>query len=258
MIKDARDGKTYEIVMVRHGESAWNKENRFTGWVDVDLTEKGVAEARKAGKELKARGFSFDLAFTSVLKRATKTLSIILEEMGEECIEIRKSWKLNERHYGSLQGLNKAETAAKYGEEHVKIWRRGYDAFIPPLSIDDPTYPGNDPLYKDLKREEIPLSENLRDVVNRVVPYWNDKIIPAVRSDRKIIVAASGNSLRALVKHVENISDADIMELNIPTGIPFVYELDENMKPLNKYYLATAEELETAMNTVANQSKAQV
>lgn len=248
----------YRIVLVRHGESAWNKENRFTGWVDVDLTEKGVAEARKAGKELKVRGFSFDLAFTSVLKRVTRTLSIILEEMGEESIEVRRSWKLNERHYGALQGLNKAETAAKYGEEQVKIWRRGYDASIPPLATDDPTYPGDDPLYKDLKREEIPLSENLRDVVNRVVPYWNDEIILAVRSGKKIIVAASGNSLRALVKHIEGISDADIMELNIPTGIPFVYELDEDFKPMNKYYLASADELERAMNTVADQGKAKV
>jgi 2,3-bisphosphoglycerate-dependent phosphoglycerate mutase len=247
----------YRLVLVRHGESVWNKENRFTGWVDVDLTEKGVEEAHKAGRELKGKGFTFDLAYTSVLKRAIKTLDIILKEMNEEDIEIKRSWKLNERHYGALQGLNKAETAAKYGEDQVKIWRRGYDVKIPPLTKDSPMYPGKDPLYKDLKESEIPLAENLKDVVEkRVVPYWNEEIAPEILKGRKIIISGTGNSLRGLIKHLENISDKDIVDLNIPTGIPLVYELDENLKPLKKYYLADPEELKKAIETVVNQGKA--
>jgi 2,3-bisphosphoglycerate-dependent phosphoglycerate mutase len=247
----------YKLVLVRHGQSVWNKENRFTGWVDVDLTEKGVEEAHKAGRELREKGFIFDLAYTSVLKRAIKTLDIILGEMDEKGIEVRKSWKLNERHYGALQGLNKAETAAKYGEEQVKIWRRGYDVKIPPLTKDSPMYPGKDPLYKDLKDSEIPLAENLKDVVEkRVVPYWNEEIAPEILKGRKIIISGTGNSLRGLIKHLENISDKDIVELNIPTGIPLVYELDDNLKPLKKYYLASSEELKKAIDTVVNQGKA--
>jgi 2,3-bisphosphoglycerate-dependent phosphoglycerate mutase len=247
----------YKLVLVRHGESIWNKENRFTGWTDVDLSEKGVMEAHQAGKSLKEAGFSFDLAFTSFLKRATRTLGFILDELGEKGIEVRSSWRLNERHYGALQGMNKAETAEKYGEDQVMAWRRGYDTAIPKLSVDDPTYPGKDPLYKGLSESEIPLSENLKDVVNRVVPYWNDEIVPEIKKGKKIIIAASGNSLRALVKYIDNISDKDIVDLNIPTGIPFVYEFDENMKPLKKYYLADEKKLKEAIDTVANQGKAQ-
>jgi 2,3-bisphosphoglycerate-dependent phosphoglycerate mutase len=228
----------YKVVLVRHGESVWNKENRFTGWVDVDLSEKGVDEAHGAGQALKQAGFSFDLAFTSVLKRANRTLGIILDELNEKNIEVRKSWKLNERHYGALQGLNKAEMAAKYGEEQVKIWRRGYDVTIPPLSKDSEMYPGKDPLYAAMKESEIPLSENLKDVVNRVAPYWRDIIAPEVRGGKKVIVAASGNSLRALVKYLDNMSDEDVVELNIPTGIPFVYELNDNLKAVKRYYLS--------------------
>jgi 2,3-bisphosphoglycerate-dependent phosphoglycerate mutase len=246
----------YKLVLVRHGQSVWNLENRFTGWVDVDLTEKGIEEAHRAGKELKKNGFSFNLAYVSVLKRARKTLDIILKEMDEEDIEIETSWKLNERHYGALQGLNKAETAAKYGEDQVKAWRRGYDTAIPPLSKDDAMYPGKDPLYSSLSGSEIPLSENLKDVVERVVPYWNSEIVPEIKKGKMVLIAASGNSLRALVKHVESISDKDIVDLNIPTGIPYVYELDEDMKPLKKYYLASPEELKKAIDTVANQGKA--
>jgi 2,3-bisphosphoglycerate-dependent phosphoglycerate mutase len=206
---------------------------------------------------LKGKGFTFDLAYTSVLKRAIKTLDIILKEMNEEDIEIKRSWKLNERHYGALQGLNKAETAAKYGEDQVKIWRRGYDVKIPPLTKDSPMYPGKDPLYKDLKESEIPLAENLKDVVEkRVVPYWNEEIAPEILKGRKIIISGTGNSLRGLIKHLENISDKDIVDLNIPTGIPLVYELDENLKPLKKYYLADPEELKKAIETVVNQGKA--
>lgn len=246
----------YKIVLVRHGESQWNKENRFTGWVDVDLSEKGVGEAHNAGKALKAAGFVFDLAFTSFLKRANRTLDIILEEMGEKGIEIVKSWKLNERHYGALQGLNKSETAAKYGEDQVKIWRRGYDTPIPPLTKGSDMYPGNDPLYKGLKESEIPLSENLKMVVERVVPYWDESIVPELKAGKKIIVAASGNSLRALIKYIEGISDDEITSVDVPTAIPLIYELDENLKFVSKRYLADEKQLEAALATVANQGKA--
>jgi len=246
----------YKIVLVRHGESQWNKENRFTGWVDVDLSEKGVGEAHNAGKALKAAGFVFDLAFTSFLMRANRTLDIILEEMGEKGIEIVKSWKLNERHYGALQGLNKSETAAKYGEDQVKIWRRGYDTPIPPLTKGSDMYPGNDPLYKGLKESEIPLSENLKMVVERVVPYWDESIVPELKAGKKIIVAASGNSLRALIKYIEGISDDEITSVDVPTAIPLIYELDENLKFVSKRYLADEKQLEAALATVANQGKA--
>ncbi len=245
----------YKIVLLRHGESVWNKENRFTGWVDVDLSELGEKEAHEAGKILKEKGFRFDLAFSSFLKRANKTLDIVLLEMGEEGIEIKKSWKLNERHYGALQGLSKSETAAKYGEEQVQAWRRGYDVAIPPLTKDDGMYPGRDPLYADLSEVEIPRSENLKDVVARVVPYWQEEILPEIKKGRQIIVSASGNSLRALIKYLDNISDEEIVELNIPTGIPLVYELDENLEPTKHYFLADEAILQSALSKVANQGK---
>lgn len=246
----------YKIVLIRHGESVWNKENRFTGWVDVDLSEKGIEEAHAAGKYLKDNGFVFDLAFTSLLKRASRTLDIILDEIGCRPVEIISSWRLNERHYGALQGLNKADTVRKYGEEQVKIWRRGYDVPIPPLSKDSDMYPGKDPLYGELNESEIPLSENLKDVVARVVPFWRESIAPEIKRGRKVIISASGNSLRALVKHLENIPEGDIVNLNIPTGIPFVYELDDKANVLNKYYLADPEILKKAIEKVENQGKA--
>lgn len=245
----------YKIILLRHGESVWNKENRFTGWTDVDLSEKGVVEAHKAGVTLKQEGYSFDLAFQNPLMRVTKTLGIVLGELGQSNIEVRTAWQLNERHYGALQGLNKAETSEKYGEEQVKIWRRGYDVVIPPITKDSPMYPGKNPLYADLKESEIPLSENLKDVVARVVPYWNQNIVPEIKNGRKIIVAASGNSLRALVKHLENISDQDITELNIPTAIPLLYEFDENMKVVNKSFVGDPDEIKKAINVVADQAK---
>ncbi len=246
----------YKVVMVRHGESVWNKENRFTGWTDVDLSEKGVEEAKKAGRVLKENGYVFDVAFTSVLKRAINTLHIILAEMDLLWIPEYKHWRLNERHYGALQGLNKSEMAEKYGEEQVKIWRRSYDVPPPPLTKDDPRYPGFDPRYKDLKEEEIPLSESLKDTVARVLPYWNEVIAPTIKEGKRVIIAAHGNSLRALVKYLDNISDQDIVEVNIPTGIPLVYELDENLKPVNRYYLGDPEEVKKAMEAVAAQGKA--
>ena len=245
----------YKIVLIRHGESVWNKENRYTGWVDVDLSEKGTGEAHKAGRMLKEKGLVFDLAFTSFLKRAYKTLDIILEELGEQNIEIKKSWRLNERHYGALQGLNKAETAEKYGETQVFAWRRGYDTPIPPLSKDSDMYPGKDPLYAGLKESEIPLSENLKMVVERVVPYWESEIVPAIKTGKKIIIAASGNSLRALLKYIADMPVADIVEFNFPTAIPLVCELDENFKLIKRDFLANPEELKKALETVANQGK---
>jgi len=246
----------YKVVMVRHGESVWNKENRFTGWTDVDLSEKGIEEARKGGKILKENGYVFDVAFTSVLKRAINTLHIILAEMDLLWIPEYKHWRLNERHYGALQGLNKAEMAEKYGEEQVKIWRRSYDVPPPPLTKDDPRYPGHDPRYKDLKEEEIPLCESLKDTVARVLPYWNEVIAPTIKEGKRVIIVAHGNSIRALVKYLDNISDQDIVEVNIPTGIPLVYELDENLKPINRYYLGDPEEVRKAMEAVAAQGKA--
>jgi len=246
----------YKIVMVRHGESVWNKENRFTGWTDVDLSEKGIEEAKKGGRILKENGYVFDVAFTSVLKRAINTLHIILAEMDLLWIPEYKHSRLNERHYGALQGLNKAEMAEKYGEEQVKIWRRSYDVPPPPLTKDDPRYPGHDPRYKDLKEEEIPLCESLKDTVARVLPYWNEVIAPTIKEGKRVIIVAHGNSIRALVKYLDNISDQDIVEVNIPTGIPLVYELDENLKPINRYYLGDPEEVRKAMEAVAAQGKA--
>ena len=246
----------YKLVLVRHGESIWNKENRFTGWTDVDLTEKGVEEAHNAGKALKKEGFVFDVAYTSVLKRAIKTLYIVLEELDQLWIPDYKSWRLNERHYGALQGLNKKETAEKMGEEQVHLWRRSYDVRPPALTKDDPRWPGHDPRYKDLSEDEIPLTECLKDTVERMLPYWHSTIAPAIKSGKRVIVAAHGNSLRALVKYLDNISDKDIPNLNIPTGIPLVYELDENLKPIKHYYLADPEYVKEQAEKVAKQAEA--
>ncbi|MDR3354092.1 MAG: 2,3-diphosphoglycerate-dependent phosphoglycerate mutase [Synergistaceae bacterium] len=246
----------YKVVLLRHGESAWNKENRFTGWTDVPLSEKGVSEARAAGAALLKEGFSFDMAFTSVLKRAIKTLWLTLEEMDRMWIPTTFSWRLNERHYGALQGLNKSETAAKYGDDQVKIWRRSYDVRPPLLERGDDRYPAKDPRYAGLAVSEIPAGECLEDTVARVVPYWNDVIVPEIRAGRKLIIAAHGNSLRALVKHLDNVSNKDILELNIPTGIPLVYELDDDIKPISHAYIGDREAIAAAEAAVANQGKA--
>ena len=226
-----------KLVLVRHGQSMWNLENKFTGWTDVDLSDQGVKEAHEAGKILKEKGFEFDLAFTSVLKRAERTLDIILDEMGQKNIEIRHSWRLNERHYGALQGLNKQETKEKYGEEQVLLWRRSTDVRPPELDINDPRYPGNDEKYKDLKESELPKTENLIDTINRVIEYWNSDIKPELLNHKKIIIAAHGNSLRGLMKYLDNISDEDIIKLELQTGNPICYELDDNLKPIKHYYL---------------------
>lgn len=246
----------YKIVLLRHGESIWNKENRFTGWTDVDLSEKGKEEAQRAGEVLKAEGYTFDIAYTSVLKRAIRTLWIVLDVMDLMWIPVVRNWRLNERHYGALQGLNKAETAKQYGEEQVKIWRRSYDIQPPALEKSDPRYPGNDPRYKDLSESDLPLTECLKDTVARFVPYWENTIAPMVKSGKRVLVTAHGNSLRALVKYLDNIPDDEIVELNIPTGIPLVYELDENLKPIKHYYLGNPEEIEKAAAAVAAQGKA--
>ncbi len=246
----------YKVVLLRHGESTWNKENRFTGWTDVDLSEKGLAEAKKAGEVLKKEGFVFDIAFTSVLKRAIRTLWITLDGMDLMWIPVYNSWRLNERHYGALQGLNKAETAAKFGEEQILIWRRSYDTPPPALERDDPHSPAKDPRYKDLRPDEIPLTECLKDTVARFLPYWHETIAPVVKSGKRVIIAAHGNSLRALVKYLDNISDEEIVGLNIPTGIPLVYELDKDLKPIKHYYLGDPEEVKKAMEAVAKQGKA--
>ena len=246
----------YKIVLLRHGESQWNKENRFTGWTDVDLTEKGQQEARKAGKVLKENGFEFDIAFVSVLKRALRTLWLALEEMDQLWIPWEKSWRLNERHYGGLQGLNKAETAAKHGEEQVLIWRRSYDVPPPALEKTDDRYPGKLRVYSDVPERDLPLTESLKDTVARFIPYWHDTIAPTVRSGKKVIIAAHGNSLRALVKFLDNMTEEEILKLNIPTGMPLVYELDNELKPIKHYYLGDAEEVKKAMESVANQGKA--
>ncbi len=245
-----------QLVLLRHGESIWNKENRFTGWTDVDLTEKGIDEANEAGKVLSENGFVFDLAFCSVLLRANRTLELSLKKMGLQNIPVLKSWRLNERHYGALQGLNKAETAEKHGEDQVLIWRRSYDIQPPALDKNDERYPGNDPIYKNVNEQDLPLTECLKDTVNRFLPYWYEEIVPAIKAGKKIIIAAHGNSLRALVKHLDDISDEEILKLNIPTGLPLVYELNENMEPVDRYYLGDAEKVKAAMEAVANQGKA--
>ncbi|GHT44789.1 2,3-bisphosphoglycerate-dependent phosphoglycerate mutase [Endomicrobiia bacterium] len=246
----------HKVVLIRHGESVWNKENKFTGWADVDLSEKGKEEALKAGTELKKAGFTFDLAYTSVLKRAIKTLWNVLDVMNLVWIPVIKSWKLNEKHYGTLQGLNKAETAEKYGEDQVKIWRRSYNT--PPMALDesDDRYTGKDTRYAGFSKNELPLTECLKDTVARVVLYWEKEIAPQIKADKKVIIAAHGNSLRALVKYLDNISDSDIINLNIPTAMPLVYELDENLKPIKNYYLGDPKVVKEAMESVANQGKA--
>ena len=246
----------YKLVLLRHGESTWNKENRFTGWTDVDLSDKGKEEAKKAGELLKREGFIFDIAYTSVLKRAIRTLWTVLDEMDLMWIPVIRNWRLNERHYGALQGLNKAETAKKYGDDQVKIWRRSYDIQPPALEKTDDRYPGKDPRYSELDEKDLPLTECLKDTVDRFVPYWENVIAPTVKSAQRVIIAAHGNSLRALVKYLDNISEKEIVELNIPTGIPLVYELDENLKPIKNYYLGDPEEIAKAAQAVANQGKA--
>jgi len=243
------------LVLLRHGESVWNKENLFTGWTDVDLSDKGVTEAREAGRLLKESGFVFDIAFTSVQKRAIRTLWLALDEMDLMWIPVRRSWRLNERHYGALQGLNKAETARKHGEEQVLIWRRSYNVRPPRLDKTDERYPGNDPRYKHLSESELPVTECLKDTVERFMPYWHDTIAPTIESGKMVLISAHGNSLRALVKYLDAISDEEIVGLNIPTGIPLVYELDEGLKPLRHYYLGDPEQVKKSMDSVASQGK---
>ncbi len=244
-----------KLVLLRHGESTWNKENRFTGWTDVPLSEKGLQEAREAGRLLRSEKLTFDIAFTSVLKRAIKTLWIALEEMDLMWIPVINHWRLNERHYGALQGLNKAETAEKHGMDQVKIWRRSYDIPPPMLAKDDDRYPGRDPRYARLKPEELPLTESLKDTVARFLPYWHETIAPVVREGKSVIIAAHGNSLRALVKYLDNIPESEIVGLNIPTGIPLVYELDNDLKPIRNYYLGDPEAAKKAAQAVADQLK---
>jgi len=244
-----------KLVLLRHGESTWNRENRFTGWTDVPLSDQGVAEAHEAGRVLKKDGYVFDVAYTSVLKRAIKTLWIALEELDQMWLPVINDWRLNERHYGALQGLNKAETAERHGEEQVKVWRRSYDIPPPKLAVDDPRFPGNDPRYAGLAAASLPLTESLKDTVARFLPLWHEAIAPAVKSGRRVIIAAHGNSLRALVKYLDNIPDSEIVGLNIPTGIPLVYELSDDMKPIRHYYLGDPEAVARAAQAVANQGK---
>jgi len=243
----------HKLVLLRHGESDWNRENRFTGWTDVDLSPKGLEEARAAGRLLLSQGFRFDLAFTSVLKRAIRTLWIALDELDQMWIPVEKNWRLNERHYGALQGLNKAETAAQYGEQQVLVWRRSYD--IPPPSLDpsDERYEGKDPRYQGI---EVPRTECLKDTVARVIPYWNSAIAPAVRAGRRVLIGAHGNSLRALIKHLDNLGEEEVVPLNVPTGVPLVYELDKDLKPLKHYYLGDPSEVARRIATVSAQGKA--
>jgi 2,3-bisphosphoglycerate-dependent phosphoglycerate mutase len=246
----------HKLVLIRHGESTWNLENRFTGWTDVDLTPTGVEQARQAGRLLKAEGYEFDVAYTSVLKRATRTLWHTLDELDRTWLPVVHSWRLNERHYGGLQGLNKAETARKYGDEQVQVWRRSYDTPPPPLEATDPRSERGDIRYAKLAPEQIPLTECLKDTVARVLPFWNESMAPAIRSGRRLVVSAHGNSIRALVKYLDGISDSDIVGLNIPNGIPLVSELDDALKPLRHYYLGDAEAAEKAAAAVASQGKA--
>lgn len=246
----------HKLVLLRHGESVWNKENRFTGWTDVDLSEKGMQEAAQAGVVMQQEGIQFDLAFSSLQKRAIRTLWLALDQMDRLWIPVQRSWRLNERHYGALQGLNKAETAAKFGDEQIKIWRRSYDVPPPPLELNDPRYPGKDIRYADLTPSQLPRTECLKDTVARFLPYWHETIAPAIRSGKTVIIAAHGNSLRALVKYLDNISDADIINLNIPTGIPLAYDLDDNLKPIRSGYLGDQEAIKKAQEAVANQGKA--
>jgi len=245
----------HKLVLLRHGESIWNRENRFTGWKDVDLSERGLAEAAEAGRLLREEDYAFDLAYTSLLKRAIRTLWIALDVLDRMWIPVVKDWRLNERHYGALEGLNKAETAAKHGEAQVKIWRRSYDIPPPPLKLDDPRHPAFDPRYAGLSPQQLPVTESLKDTVARVIPYWRDAIAPSIRADKQVVIAAHGNSLRALVKYLDGISESAIVELNIPTGIPLVYELDGDLKPLRHYYLGDPAAAAEAAARVANQAK---
>jgi len=242
------------LVLLRHGESTWNKENRFTGWTDVDLSERGREEAREAGRLLRADGYAFDIAYTSVLKRAIRTLDLVLDELDQMWIPVTKSWRLNERHYGALQGLNKAETAAQHGDAQTKIWRRSYDIPPPPLAPDDERHPSRDPRYAALAPGELPLTESLKDTVARFLPYWHETIAPAIVSGRRVLIVAHGNSLRALVKYLDKMSEADIVELNIPTGSPLVYELEGDLRAARRYYLGDPEQVAAAAARVANQT----
>ncbi len=244
----------FKLVLVRHGQSTWNLENRFTGWTDVDLTDLGVSEAKNGGKLLKDGGYDFDIAYTSVLKRAIKTLGIVQEEMGLEWIPVVRAWQLNERHYGSLQGLNKAETAEKFGEAQVKVWRRSYDVPPPALELNDERHPRFDRRYAGLTPEELPATESLKITLDRVLPYWHSTLAPMIKTGKRVLIAAHGNSLRAMVKYLDNIPDAEITELNIPTGIPLVYELDADLKPIKSYYLGDAEAVAKAAAAVAAQA----
>lgn len=244
-----------KLVLLRHGESVWNKENLYTGWTDVDLSDKGRQEAGEAGRLLREGGYVFDVAFTSVLKRAIRTLWMTLDQMDQMWIPVYNTWRLNERHYGALQGLNKAQTAEQYGEKQVKIWRRSYDVQPPSLTKEDPRWPGHDPRYQDMDEADIPLAECLKDTVARFLPYWHGTIVPTLKSGKRVIIAAHGNSLRALVKYLDDISDNDIVELNIPTGVPLVYELDDDLKPIRHYYLGDPEAVAKAAAAVAAQGK---
>ena len=246
----------YKLVLLRHGESQWNLENRFTGWHDVNLTEQGELEGREAGRLLKAEGFKFDLAYTSVLTRAIRTLWLALTEMDQVWIPVHREWRLNERHYGSLQGLNKAETAEKHGDEQVLVWRRSYDIPPPPMTKDDPGYAGKDRRYANLDEANIPLTECLKDTVARFLPLWEETIAPQIKSGRQVLIAAHGNSLRALIKYLDGVTEDEIIGMNVPTGMPLVYDLDENLKPTNRQYLGDAEKVAKAMEAVANQGKA--
>jgi 2,3-bisphosphoglycerate-dependent phosphoglycerate mutase len=245
----------HTVVLLRHGESDWNRENRFTGWTDVDISERGVREAHEAARLLAEGGYTFDVAYTSVLRRAIRTLWIVLDDMDLMWLPVHRHWRLNERHYGALQGLNKAETAERHGEDQVKIWRRSYDTPPPPLTTDDERYPGRDRRYASLPPAELPLTESLKDTVARFVPYWTGTIAPVIRSGQRVLIAAHGNSLRALVKHLDKVSDAEIVGLNIPTGVPLVYELDANLAPIRNFYLGDPAAIAAAQQAVANQGK---
>jgi len=244
-----------KLTLLRHGESIWNLEDKFTGWTDVDLSDKGISEARESGRMLREKGYLFDVAFTSVLKRAIRTLWLVLDEMDLMWIPVYRSWRLNERHYGALQGLNKAEMATKVGEEQVHIWRRSYDVPPPALAKTDKRYPGNDPRYRSLDENELPLAESLKDTIARFMPYWHNVLAPELKAGRHLIVSAHGNSLRAMVKHLDNINESEIVNVNIPTGIPLVYELDEELRPLKHYYLADEAKVENAINEIVKQGK---
>jgi 2,3-bisphosphoglycerate-dependent phosphoglycerate mutase len=246
----------HKLVLVRHGESTWNKENRFTGWTDVDLSERGVEEAHEAGRTLREQAYVFDVAFTSVLKRAIRTLWIMLDELDQMWIPVHNHWRLNERHYGALQGLNKAEMASKYGEKQVLLWRRSYDVRPPALEKNDERYPGSDPRYKDLDENEVPLCESLKDTVDRFLPYWHETLAPTIASGRRLLVSAHGNSLRALVKYLDNLSEEAVVSLNIPTGIPLIYELSDDLKPIKHYYLGDEQKIREAIESVAAQGRA--